>query len=203
MRLEQLRITRNRLENKGAIAISRVLEHMKTLKVLIIFQNGIKAEGMVELFKSFVSNPDLEEIRLNDNSMKGSADVFVTVLPKLVKLKILDVSDLLIGDDFSVKIFQTLKFLPELEEVYFNYNEVEKKAAQKQILEISLDLKLKVLEVKGNEISSAVWKEMKNKISGKIEKYAIYSDEEDHEDEEEDEDEKLGKEFESKVNVNK
>ena len=82
---------------------------MKSLKCIHILQNGIKEEGMIELFKSFVSNLDLEEIRLNDNSMKGSAHVFVEVIEKLEKLKIIDISDLLVGDDYSMKIFVMFK----------------------------------------------------------------------------------------------
>ena len=82
---------------------------MKSLKCIHILQNGIKEEGMIELFKSFVSNVGLEEIRLNDNSMKGSAHVFVEVLEKLENLKIIDISDLLVGDDYSMKIFVTFK----------------------------------------------------------------------------------------------
>jgi Ran GTPase-activating protein (RanGAP) involved in mRNA processing and transport len=78
---------------------------MKSLKSLHILQNGIKQEGMIELFKSFVSNQDMEELRMNDNSMKGSADVFVEVLDKLQNMKVLDLSDLLIGDEFSLRIF--------------------------------------------------------------------------------------------------
>jgi len=82
---------------------------MKSLKSLHILQNGIKQEGMIELFKSFVCNPDLEVLRMNDNSMKGSADVFVEVLDKLQNLKVVDISDLLVGDEFSLKIFTIFK----------------------------------------------------------------------------------------------
>ena len=63
---------------------------MKSLKSFHILQNGIKQEGMIEIFKSFLSNPGLEEIRLNDNSMKGSAHVFVEVLEKLENLQIFE-----------------------------------------------------------------------------------------------------------------
>lgn len=82
---------------------------MKSLKSLYILQNGIKQDGMVELFKSFVYNPELEELRMNDNSMKGSVDVFVEVLDKLQNLKVIDVSDLLVGDEYSLKIFSIFK----------------------------------------------------------------------------------------------
>ena len=82
---------------------------MKSLKSLRILQNGIKEEGMIELFKSFVFNPELEELKMNDNSMKGSAHVFLEVLEKLQNLKIIDISDLLVGDEFSLKIFTIFK----------------------------------------------------------------------------------------------
>lgn len=82
---------------------------MMSLKSLHILQNGIKEEGMIELFKSFEHNNGLEEIRLNDNSMKGSAHIFVEVLENLQKLKIVDISDLLVGDEYSLKIFNCFK----------------------------------------------------------------------------------------------
>jgi Ran GTPase-activating protein (RanGAP) involved in mRNA processing and transport len=84
---------------------------MKSLKSLHFFQNGIKEEGMIELFKSFTLNPDLEEIKMNDNSMKGSAQVFVEILEKLQNLKVLDVSDLLIGDEYALRIFTMFKVI--------------------------------------------------------------------------------------------
>lgn len=154
---------------------------MGSLKKVQMFQNGIKQEGMIEIFKSFPSNPELEEIKLNDNSMKGSAHVFVEVLPKLVKLRVIDVSDLMIGDEFSVKIFNIFKQLPLLSEVFFNYNEIEKKSSQKAILEIVQELSsIKVLEIKGNEINGKLWKQYKNKDRFKqFQKLAVYSDEED------------------------
>jgi len=69
--------------------------------------------------------------------------------------------------------------LPDLKEIYFNYNEIEKKSTQKFIFDICLELNLEVLEIKGNDINSKLWKEYKTKLASKLKKVNVYSDEED------------------------
>jgi len=200
--LEELKISRNRLESKGAIAISKVLSKMTSLKVIHIMQNGIKDDGMTELVKSFGLNPYLEEIKMNDNILKASCLVFVDNLKKLSNLRIIDLSDLVIKDENSIKLFKEFKNLKLLEQVYFNYNEIERKSTQKTIFEICSEMKLKHFEIKGNEINGKVWKEYKDRILNKFENVKIYSDEEEVDGEESNEEEEEEEEEKEIVKVN-
>ena len=70
------------------------------------FQNGIREEGMAELIKSFAFNQKLETVKINDNLIKDSAPHLIEVLPQLTELKVIDISDSLLGNDYSLKIFQ-------------------------------------------------------------------------------------------------
>jgi hypothetical protein len=101
--------------------------------------------------------------------------------------------------------------LPNLREIYFNYNEIEKKSTQKAIFDMCLELNLKIFEIKGNEINTKLWKEYRSRVRSKIERVSVYSDEEDSnennkiddEDESEEEVENLGRELEKKLDIKK
>jgi Ran GTPase-activating protein (RanGAP) involved in mRNA processing and transport len=101
--------------------------------------------------------------------------------------------------------------LPNLREVYFNYNEIERKSTQKEIFDICLELNLKIFEIKGNEINTKLWKEYRSRVRSKIDKVSVYSDEEDskeknkidYEDESEEEVDNLGRELEKKLDIKK
>jgi Ran GTPase-activating protein (RanGAP) involved in mRNA processing and transport len=70
------------------------------------FQNGIREEGMAELIKSFAFNKKLENIKINDNLIKDSAPILIDVLPELTELRVIDISDSLLGNDHSLNLFQ-------------------------------------------------------------------------------------------------
>ena len=161
---------------------------MKSLRIIHIFQNGIKEEGITELIKSFGSNPLLAHIKLNDNLVKNAAPALIDVLPLLTKLKTLDISDSLLGHEHSLNIFKTLTSNESVKEIYCNYNEIEKKSVQKSIFELCLTMdNLEVVEIKGNDIDPSLWKKFKKDLKNKIKKFEPYSDEEEVLADEEDE----------------
>jgi Ran GTPase-activating protein 1 len=191
MKLSLIKLNRNRLENKGAIAFSKVFSHMKSLEHVEIFQNGIKEDGMIEIIKSFDNNRNLKVIKINDNWIKSGAKIFSEIIPNLCHLKILDISDLKIGNSNAVLIFKSLSLLNEIEEIYSNYNETEKKNAQEEIFNILLKMNsLKIVEIKGNMINRKLYNKFKKEFDKK--KLDCYSSEEEdlNEEEEEEEDEK-------------
>ena len=49
MKLTHFSAGRDRLENKGIIALAAAFKNMKSLKVIDVPQNGIKKEGMYAL----------------------------------------------------------------------------------------------------------------------------------------------------------
>lgn len=163
---------------------------MKTLKHIEIFQNGIKEEGMADILSSLECNPDLEVLRLNDNVIKNTCSILIKTIPSLLKLKVIDISDSILGHEQSIEVFKSLSSLPEIKEIYCNYNEVEKKSAQRAIMEICLNMKsLEVVQIKGNEIDPSVWKKFKRDLRKQVKSFDAYSDEEEVVSEEEEEEE--------------
>ena len=51
-KLKQLHISRNRVENKGSLALASYLSTYNTLEVLEIYQNGIYQEGLAAILQS-------------------------------------------------------------------------------------------------------------------------------------------------------
>lgn len=80
---------------------------MKSLKKITMFQNGIKEDGMKAIFESLAFNPELELLKINDNLIKNSSADLIAVLPTLKCLQVIDISDSLIGSNFSLEIFKT------------------------------------------------------------------------------------------------
>ena len=52
IKLKTIKINRNRLEEKGALSLAKVIGKMKSLEHLELFQNGISSKGMKEIFLS-------------------------------------------------------------------------------------------------------------------------------------------------------
>lgn len=186
MHLKKLKISRNRMENKGAMALAKTLARMKSLEHVEMFQNGIKVEGMKEIVQSLKENPNLKIIKINDNWIKEISLELATVVEGLKDLRIIDVSDSLIGSKNAAVLFKGLAKDEKLEEIYSNYNEIEKKSNQEEIMNICLGMSnLKKIELKGNEINKSLFKKFKSEFEKKKEfQINCYSEEE--EDDEED-----------------
>ena len=193
MKLSLIKINRNRLENKGAKAFSKVFEKMESLEHVEIFQNGIKEEGMIDIINSFGKNKNLKVIKINDNLIKNGAKIFSEIIPTLIHLKILDISDLNLGNSNALLIFKSLSQLKEIEEIYSNYNEIEKRNTQEEIFNVILKMdSLKLIDIKGNMINKILYNKFKKEFDKKnFDKFNCYSSEEEDlgEDEEEEEEE--------------
>lgn len=106
--LDVLAVNRNRLENKGALAFSKLLTKMQSLTEFQAFQNGIKEEGMAALLDSLSLNKELKIIKINDNLIKDAAVRLPEMLAQLNKLEIIDISDSLLGDNHAISFFKSL-----------------------------------------------------------------------------------------------
>lgn len=167
MALERIRVGRNRLESKGATAFGSFFSTQSSLLEVVIYQNGIKEDGMINLLNGLTTNKNLEILKINDNSIVGkSADSLVTLLNVLPKLSCLDVSDSKLGNENSLKVVNVLINIDSLNELYFNYNEIEDKESQMQLYELLSKKKqpFKKLEIKGNEIKKNVFKKIKTHL---------------------------------------
>ncbi len=212
IKLKTIKINRNRLEEKGALSLAKVIEKMKTLEHLELFQNGISSNGMKAIFLSLKENNNIKVIKVNDNFIKESIQHLIGLMADLTKLRIIDVSDSIIGCKYGVELFKTISKMNNIEEIYCNYNEIEDKKAQNEIFEcIEMNKYLKIVELKGNEVNKSLYKKYQKNLKEKngIEKFECYS-----EDEEEIEEENEGKDDEEnevnkiadnidKINLNK
>ena len=211
IKLKKLKINRNRLEEKGAIALSRVIEKMKTFEHLEVFQNGISTEGMKKIFLALKENKNLKVLKINDNFTKVALNDLINILPGLNNLQIIDISDSItesnLGNKLSIELFKALSSLENLEEIYCNYNEIISKNSQKEIFELLKQFKkLKIVQLKGNEINKTLVKNYEKDLN--LEKLECFSENEDElEEEEEEKEEKekvdeLTKDIE-KIDINK
>ena len=211
IKLKKLKINRNRLEEKGAIALSKVIEKMKTFEHFEVFQNGISTEGMKKIFLALKENKNLKVLKINDNFTKVALNDLINILPGLNNLQIIDISDSItesnLGNKLSIELFKALSSLENLEEIYCNYNEIISKNSQKEIFELLKQFKkLKIVQLKGNEINKTLAKNYEKDLH--LEKLECFSENEDElEEEEEEKEEKekvdeLTKDIE-KIDINK
>ena len=185
IKLKSIKISRNRLEEKGAISLSKVVQKMDTLQCLEMFQNGISALGMQKIFESLKGKKNLQIIKVNDNFIKDSIQVLIEIIPELTELKIIDISDSIIGNKLSVAFFKAVSSMSNIEEIYCNYNEIEDKKAQEEIFEcIGKNKKMKIIELKGNEINRKIYEKYKTNNEF-LERFECYSENEEEFEEEE------------------
>ena len=196
IKLKKLIINRNRLEEKGALSLAKVIEKMKSFEHLEFFQNGISTEGMKQLFLALKENKNLQILKINDNFTKTSLKDLIEILPGFTKLKIIDISDSItesnLGNKLGIDLFKALSSIEGLEEIYCNYNEIIDKNSQKEIFEILKKFKnIKIVQLKGNEINKNLVKNYEKDLT--IEKLECFSDNEEELEEEEEEKEKVDK----------
>eukprot|EP01128_Nolandella_sp_AFSM9_P005300 TRINITY_DN2537_c0_g1_i2.p1 TRINITY_DN2537_c0_g1~~TRINITY_DN2537_c0_g1_i2.p1 ORF type:complete len:366 (-),score=83.71 TRINITY_DN2537_c0_g1_i2:82-1071(-) len=155
--IETFIVGRSRLEDGGALALSKAFSTMKSLVKISIPQNGINREGMRAIATSLADNPLLEVLDVNDNNIgpEGAA-VFAEILPQLKKLRVLDLGDTMLeGESISV-IAEALKDHTTLEFVNFNYSEIDDDVAEEIADKIIKNNKnLKTLWLDGNELHTA------------------------------------------------
>ena len=196
IKLKKIIINRNRLEEKGALSLAKVIEKMKSFEHLEFFQNGISTEGMKKLFEALKDNKNLQVLKINDNFTKTSLNDLIENIPGFTKLKIIDISDSItesnLGNKLGIDLFKALSTIETLEEIYCNYNEIIDKNSQKAIFEILKKFKnIKIVQLKGNEINKTLVKNYEKDLT--IEKLECFSDNEEELEEEEEEKEKVDK----------
>ena len=202
IKLKMLTINRNRLEEKGALALAKVIEKMKSFEHLEVYQNGISTEGMKKIILALKENKNLEVLKINDNFTKVALKDLIDILPGLTKLKIIDISDSItesdLGNKLGVEFFKALSQVESVKEIYCNYNEIISKNSQKEIFEYLKNFKnLEIVQLKGNEINKTLMKNYSKDLT--FEKLVCFSDNE--EELEEEEEEKEEKEIDEKEKV--
>jgi len=206
IKLISLKVNRNRLEEKGALSLAKLIKKMKSFEHLEMFQNGISSEGMKEIFLALKENKNIKIIKINDNFIKDSIKYLIEIIPELTQLKVMDVSDSLIGNKFGVELFKAISQMENIEEVYCNYNEIEDKSEQKKIFEFIKNSKnIKIVELKGNEINKDLFKTYEKNLKENLDNFECYSENEDEYEEDEEKEKEISGITEDidKINLNK
>jgi hypothetical protein len=137
---------------------------------------------MKSLIDSFKENPNLNYIDLDDNKISKVGLDLANTIPFLKKLKVLKISDCLIGEENSLAIFESLKSSETIEIIECGYNEIEDKKCQDKILSNLFNekrkKKYKKISLKGNEMNTKVIEKYKEKIKELVDEFIDVSDEE-------------------------
>lgn len=106
---------RNRLENEGAAALSRVFAKLGSLRHLEMPQNGINPPGIEALATALVHNTHMQILNLSDNTFtsRGGKKMAETLV-SLRDLEIINFDDCLIRSSAFKHILDAIKNHPEL-----------------------------------------------------------------------------------------
>ncbi|PWN45473.1 RNI-like protein [Ceraceosorus guamensis] len=145
---------RNRLENGSAPQWAEAFAAHKTLRVVRMYQNGIRMEGIQAIVAGLRECKDLEWLDLGDNTatLKGSIAI-ATSLPSWPKLQTLDLTDCLLRPRGGVLVANALAkgHNTELKKLQLGYCELDSKALSALAKAITLQLSnLTRLEINGN-----------------------------------------------------
>lgn len=144
--LKLVSMTRNRIEVK-ALEVGQALSRLDTLEELIMFQNGIKEEGMVGLLEGLDKCKNLRKLDLSDNWFIGkSLDQLCHIIEHSPKLVELNVGDCNLTPADNKKLLAAFKKAERQWKGFgYNYNELNHEKTVKEFFEALT--KHKTLEV--------------------------------------------------------
>lgn len=167
-KLEKLDLSYSNIANAGAYALAKVLSNGSMLNELILTDCSIDERGVIELFKSLVTNRTLCSLSLSRNDT-GSKDEVLQVLGHLLAnnttLAHLDLSshNELRGSDIPSFSVEAIKFLCEglsknrtLESLSLKQNSLQTKSLVSIVHSLGANNSLKRLELGGNEATDEV-----------------------------------------------
>lgn len=111
--LEVFSIGKNRLDVEGGLVVGEALKFLPNLRVLMIFQNGIRKHAMESILDAVYQHiKGLEVLDISDNFAYGEAITKLTNILKdpSFKIRALNLSDCIDKDDLKV-IINALKVL--------------------------------------------------------------------------------------------
>lgn len=199
--LETVVCGRNRLENGSMEAWARFITAHGTIKVLRLYQNGIRQEGIEHLMLHGLANaPLLEQLDLQDNTFTETGSrALAKVLPSWKNLRELGVSDCLLsarGGELVAQALVDSGKLASLETLRLQYNEIEPRGLQHLHNAVRDNLTgLKLLELNGNrfaddhELVDALTGIFEERGFGELDELDDMEEETDDEDEEDEEEE--------------
>lgn len=101
---------RGRLEDEGAIALSKVFRKMQSLEEVVMPQNGINHRGVAALAEALVLNRNLRHLNLSDNTFteKGSI-AMAKAVSSLKKLEVINFEDCLVRTEGAKLLADSVK----------------------------------------------------------------------------------------------
>ncbi|GFW14205.1 ran GTPase-activating protein 1 [Trichonephila clavipes] len=195
MKLKIFVCGRNRLENNGAIAVSKFLKELGTLESVAMPQNGIYHPGIKAISDAFKSNPNLKVINLEDNSLtEEGAQCISECLPSLKKLEMLNLGDCLVRTGGAMALSAILENeCPEIRNINLGFNEINVEGGEAIVEAMELKKNLETLILNGNNFGEDGCQYIQQKMTelGKIDSLGSLSEDEgenDDDDDEEDDD---------------
>jgi len=151
--LKLISMTRNRIEAKAA-EVGKAISRLDTLEELVMFQNGIKEEGMVGLLEGVQHCKNIKKLDLSDNWFLGkSIDMLCQVVEACESLVELNIGDCNLGKSDHKKILESFKKVERKWKGFgFNYNELNHEKTAKEFLEaLTKHQTLEWIHMKGND----------------------------------------------------
>ena len=119
--LEELYLNGNSL-GVGTLKVAKALQHITTLKKLVLGNNNIPQEACDELALAIKSNKHLEILWLNDNSLLSSVNIILNSLTAITTLTVLSLSKNQITEEADEALASVIMHNTGLEELHFDGN---------------------------------------------------------------------------------
>ncbi|ALC39503.1 RanGap [Drosophila busckii] len=151
----QLRIFvagRNRLENVGATAISKIFKTLQTLEEICMPQNSIYHKGVAALAEGLKLNPHLRVLNLNDNTLtcKGASEI-AAVFEHTPHLREINFGDCIIKTDGAYLFAEALEqHHKQLEVLDLGFNEINHDGGLMLVTAVVNKPNLRLLNLDGN-----------------------------------------------------
>lgn len=88
-------------------------------------QNGIRPPGVEALTNAFLSNPNLQIIDLNDNTITLAAPKLASAIAQLPKLEMINLESSLIRTKGALAVARAIVSHKDLKELYLGCNEID------------------------------------------------------------------------------
>ena len=121
--LEELHLYGNNL-GVGTLKLAKALQHITTLRILVLDDNNIPQEACDELALAIKSNKHLKSLWLNDNNLSSSANVILKSLTTIITLTVLNLSNNQITQEADEVLASVIMCNTGLEELYLNDNDL-------------------------------------------------------------------------------
>ncbi|GFT17091.1 ran GTPase-activating protein 1 [Nephila pilipes] len=192
MQLKVFVCGRNRLENNGAIAVSKFLKELGTLESIAMPQNGIYHPGIKAIADAFKSNRNLKAINLEDNSLTAEGAQYIAeCLPSLQKLEMLNLGDCLVRTGGAMAIADALEFAcPGIRNINLGFNELDIEGGEAIIEAMERKDNLETLILNGNNFGEEGCQFIKDRMTElrKLDSLGPLDEDEGENDEEDDDD---------------